>query len=376
MSHIQVNLNKMKNHESDLPRVWLLLGDKLGDNTQVRIIAEALGLPYEIKRIVPRKKYIFGKPRFRPTLRHLDMDRSDILKPPWPELVMTIGRRPAMAALWVKRQSKGVTKVVLIGRPRRGIRNYALVIVPPQYIVPKWDNIISLDYPLVRRDQKEIEKHVCEWRDKLQTMTRPITAVFVGGPTKPFLFDEHVARDISRQVTRFCCEGSIFVVTSRRTPKEVADALQDSLNGRALFYRWGDPESGNPYIALLGSADRFVVTGDSISMMTEVACVGKPLFIYPLPSKTDTYSHLRKYVDDILSSNRKTGERRFIYDLIEKYLYRPGYFGYMRDITIVHDKFIRAGYAAVLGDDIKGSAGKLEQDLGTVVQRLRVLMEC
>src|SRR5688572_20272964 len=36
------------------PRIWLVLGDKAGDNAQVRIVAETLGWPYAIKQLTFR----------------------------------------------------------------------------------------------------------------------------------------------------------------------------------------------------------------------------------------------------------------------------------------------------------------------------------
>ena len=33
------------------PRIWLLVGDKLGDNAQLEVIADALGLPVERKEL-------------------------------------------------------------------------------------------------------------------------------------------------------------------------------------------------------------------------------------------------------------------------------------------------------------------------------------
>ncbi len=364
----------MVDSDSRKPRIWLILGDKLGDNAQAMIIADALGLPYEIKRVIPKEKYILGKPRFRPTLQHLDMERSDILSPPWPDLVITIGRRPAMAALWVRKQSKGNTKVALIGRPRYGADNYALVIVPPQYIVPVRENIITLDYPLIRKDQHVIEKEVSEWRDVIQSMQRPITAVFIGGPTKPFVLNRHVARDIAEQVIVHGGGGSAFIVTSRRTPKEVLDELQRYSSGRVFFYRWGDDKSRNPYDALLGAADRFVVTGDSISMMAEVAYLGKPLFIYQLPIKHKAYLWVKKYFHTILLAGSNGPGNRTVLDSIKKYFYLSGYFGYMRDITIVHDKLIEHGYATVWGTECSCAPGKLRLDLSNVVKRLRSLL--
>ena len=43
------------------PRIWLVIGDKLGDNAQIDMIAAALDLPYTIKRVLPKDKYILGK---------------------------------------------------------------------------------------------------------------------------------------------------------------------------------------------------------------------------------------------------------------------------------------------------------------------------
>ena len=88
-------------------RIWLVIGDKPGDNAQVEIIAEALGLPFEIRRVLPKEHYVLGKPPFKVSLYHLDLQRSDKLEPPWPDLILTIGRRPAMAALWIQQQSGG-----------------------------------------------------------------------------------------------------------------------------------------------------------------------------------------------------------------------------------------------------------------------------
>src|SRR5690606_41912852 len=78
------------------PRVWLLLGDKPGDNAQVEAVADALGWPCERRVLQWRPPYATKKPRFRVTLDHVDRARSAPLEPPWPDLVLTIGRRPSM----------------------------------------------------------------------------------------------------------------------------------------------------------------------------------------------------------------------------------------------------------------------------------------
>src|SRR6186713_2884776 len=99
----------------DPPRTWLLLGDKRGDNAQVEAIAQALGWPCERKRLQMREPWTVAKPRVKASLHHIDLDRSEPLAPPWPDLVLTIGRRPSMAALWVAEQARRCTRLVLVG---------------------------------------------------------------------------------------------------------------------------------------------------------------------------------------------------------------------------------------------------------------------
>jgi len=75
------------------PNVWLLIGDKLGDNAQARMLADALGWPYQVRQVFPQPEWVLGKPRFVPGLHHLDPERSASLEPPWPDIVITVGRR-------------------------------------------------------------------------------------------------------------------------------------------------------------------------------------------------------------------------------------------------------------------------------------------
>ncbi|MGH6886369.1 MAG: ELM1/GtrOC1 family putative glycosyltransferase, partial [Geminicoccales bacterium] len=82
------------------PRVWLLLGDKRGDNAQVHAIEQALGWRCERKHLEIQEPWTVAKPRVEASLYHVDLARSDPLEPPWPDLVITIGRRPSMVALW------------------------------------------------------------------------------------------------------------------------------------------------------------------------------------------------------------------------------------------------------------------------------------
>jgi hypothetical protein len=339
--------------------IWLVTGDKPGDNAQLLAIAEALGWPYEVRRMIPRKEYVYGKPDFKPSLYHLDMEKSDPLVPPWPDLVLTVGRRPSMAAQWIRKQSGGKTRVVLLGRPRKMLAAFALVIITGQFLMPKRDNILSLDLPLMRVDADKIEKAVKVWQPSFQAMKQPVTALLIGGPTKPYRMDEAVIGTLLQQARKQPGNGSLFISTSRRTPEAVVDYLRQHKPPDSTLYCWQPEDSNNPYLALLGLADYFVVTGDSVSMMVEIARLGKPLAIYPLPEQGGAIVHaVRQAVMAVRRSMR----------------YLPGgYFGYIRDLGLAHRYLLDNRLASNAGEPFISPGGAMEDQLAQVVARIKQL---
>jgi mitochondrial fission protein ELM1 len=354
------------------PRIWLLLGDKAGDNAQVRIIADALGWPYEVKDLVFRARYVKGKPLFRTSLHHVDRTRSSPLEPPWPDLILTVGRRPLMAALWVKAQAKGGTRLVVVGRPKGFLDRFDLVIAPPQFHLPCRANVLRLDLPLMRVDAAAVAAAAEAWRDRLAAMPRPLVALLVGGPTRPYVFDAAVARDLIEQCRKAAAAegGSLYVTTSRRTPPAVVEALAAALPTGARLYRW-DAGGDNPYHALLGLADRLVVTGDSISMMVEVARLGKPLAIFALPA-TGRWLRLRGALGQRLAALGH-GPAGLLASLADG-LYRLRIAKYARDLPEIHRRLYARGLAVPLGQPFQPPQTRPSDDLARAVERVRALM--
>ena len=325
------------------PAVWAVLGDKLGDNAQVRTVAAALPWAVVEKPQVFWPPFRRGKPWFLASRYHIDKKRSAPLVPPWPDLVLTVGRRPAMAALWIRRQSAGRTRVAIFGPPKGYEREFDLVVVPAQYKIPDSPRILRLELPLIPVNFAAVEAARATWAARLASLPRPITAVLVGGATQPFVFDAAVARRmVDEIVEQTDGAGSVYVTTSRRTQTEATDALAGALPGNAQLFRWqadARPED-NPYLGLLAHADRFVVTGDSVSMLVEVARLGKPLAIFPLPGHGFAL--------------RRDGEEKG------------------RDITAIHRVLMARGAAVLLGTDwlAPRPLDRALSGLDTVVARL------
>ena len=359
------------------PRTWLLLGDKRGDNGQVEIVEKALGWVCERKSISVREPYIVGKPKVAASLHHIDLSRSDPLEPPWPDLIITIGRRPSMAALWIREQSKGHTKIVLLGKPSGRLESFDLVIPSAEARLPPLPNVLPITLPLMRMNEAAITAAVVAWKPRLAGLPRPLIAFLVGGPTKPFAFDATVAHRLLDAVGKMAADtgGTPYITTSRRTPPAVVDALRARLPTGAHLFQWTPGATENPYLGLLGLADGFVVTGDSISMMVEVARLRKPLAIFELPLDRlgllgQPHRSLARFLFAPVAGSLKDRLRR----QLTKAAYYSGFIRQTRDFKAFHELLIGRGLAVRFGDDLRPPEGEVPDDLPMVVARIKALM--
>jgi mitochondrial fission protein ELM1 len=358
------------------PRVWLVLGDKEGDNAQVRAIERALGWACEHRHVQMREPWVIGKPRVEPSLHHIDPARSDALEPPWPDLVITIGRRPSMVALWIAEQSGGHTRLVLVGKPSGMMRRFDLVIASAEISLPPFDNVVPIALPLMGVEESRIAAAVTVWRERLAKLPRPLVAFLIGGATRPFVFDEPVTGRLIELASRIAdAGGTPYFSTSRRTSPATVDALRAGLPAAARLYRWTPGDRDNPYLGLLGLADGFVVTSDSISMLVEVIRRRRPLGILELrPRGLGRIAPLWHTLIRRLSPPGTAPERHTLGKRIARCLHGLGFFNGTRDIPGFCRLLYARGFAVPAGAPLLPPRGEVPDDLGQVVACIRALM--
>jgi uncharacterized protein len=144
-------------------------------------------------------------------------------------------------------------------------------------------------------------------------------------------------------------------------PAAVA-ALASALPQETPFFRWMPDAEENPYLGLLAHADRFIVTGDSISMMVEVARLGKPLAIAALPYRNRTAGLLHRWV------NARTG--------VPARLRAAGITRGSRDLSAMHRVLYERGLAAPLDGGFPPQPDdRLEDELPQVAAAVRALLQ-
>jgi hypothetical protein len=261
--------------------VWCLLGAKAGDNTQVLALADELGYGYEEKQIRARPWELLVHLGAGPTLAGIDREASSELLPPWPDLVISAGRRNEAVARWIRQQSGGRAALVHMGRPWAALDEWDLLVTTPQYFLPRQDNVLHNSLPLHRLSRAKLQADGESLRPRLAGLPRPWIALLVGGDSGRFVLTTAKGERLGSLANQLAaaCGGSLLVTDSPRTPVPAADALQAQLTVPNFCYRWGSGD-GNPYRGLLALADAFVVTGESMSMLGEAAAMGRPLYIF------------------------------------------------------------------------------------------------
>lgn len=256
------------------PVIWALLGDKTGDNNQLRALAELIGLPFEAKQLSYNLLRAVPPRLLGTSLLSLTSEARRQLRPPWPDLVIAIGRRSVATARWLKKRHGA--KLVLMGHPRVDPRHFDLVITTRQYPVPRHDNVILLPMSMSRLGERPATNQ--SEATLLDALPRPHLVLALGGPTKYWELDAMVVGqavdDLLARAKRL--GGTLLAIGSRRTPAEVVATVRDKVGERLIE---------NPAIrfaTLLHDADEIFVTADSISMLSEAIQTGKPIGMVPI----------------------------------------------------------------------------------------------
>ena len=281
-----------------------------------------------------------------------------------------------MAALWVNEQAGGRTRLVLVGKPSGKAERFDLVITSAENQMPPLANLLPITLPLMRVDPAVIEAAAAAWVPRFATLPRPLVGFLIGGPTGPFVYDDGVVRRLLERVAAVAAaDGTPYLTTSRRTPAAVVAALTEGLPAAARMFRWHEEAEDNPYLGLLALADGFVVTGDSISMMVEVARLRRPLAIFELPtSAAGSLDRLRRALASLVFGSAAKAPADSWRRRLALALYDLGVIGYTRDFEAFHAMLFEHGLAVPAGRPLAPPSGEVPDDLGRVVARIRALM--
>ena len=364
--------------------VWVLDDGKPGHTTQSVGLAEALGWPYEIKKLAFTPLAGFGtvlRSSLGATLLGVDRGRSDELRAPWPDVAIATGWRSAPVTRWIGEQSRGHTRTIQLGREGGRIAEvYDAVVACKYFRLPPHPRRIDTTAPLNRVSAISLARAREQSPDLFAGAARPRVALLMGGSSRRHSLGSGLARRIGAAVRALAEEagGSVFAVTSRRTGEAATDALIEGLGANGRIDRWRDDRRDNPYLAALALADLIVATGESESMLAEAVSCGKPVYIYPVPEKPPgLWARLEEavvgYAYAALRNRRGTlrpqrGLQRLCARLITRGLIQP-----RRNLELLHEDLIGRGLAHAFGAPLETGDRPRLDEARDVAAKIRAL---
>lgn len=274
------------------PICWVLSDGKAGMENQCLGLAEAVGATPVVKRIHLKTPWRQLSPYLPLSLDHGLTPDSDALAPPWPDLLITSGRQAVGAALAIRRRSGGRTFCVHIQNPGVPFGWLDLVVMPAhdRKVGP---NVMESLGALHRVTAARLAAEAAAFAPELDHLPRPRVAVLVGGSNGVYQLTPAVTAQLADRLATLARQGiGLMVTPSRRTGPENEAVLRQHLQGLPAVV-W-DGAGANPYFGYLGLADAVLCTGDSVSMVSEAASTGKPVYVIALEGKSAKFDRFHQ----------------------------------------------------------------------------------
>lgn len=237
-----------------------------------------------------------------------------------PALIVTCGRRSARIAAALRQVSRAAVRgcgdrhrvahevvAIHVQDPRMALRYFDAVVVSAHDAIAQvreshahGDRIWVVSgalHDFTSRHLNVIRKtSAADFPVRFAALPRPWVAVALGGSTRRFRFDRAQASAWGERLAALLAreQGSVLVTSSRRMNPAAWKALRAGferatrrhLGGVAEQRAWWHAAHAedasaqvNPYPGMLAWADAWVVSGDSVSMVSEALATGRPVAV-------------------------------------------------------------------------------------------------
>jgi uncharacterized protein len=313
----------MTENNKTKPLIWVLIDKRTGNDNQAIALADSLGFEYKMK-LVEYNSFV-KLPNYFLSLWPAHVKKSILLKlksEQLPDFIISCGRRTAALALYLRKISDRKTKIIQIMRPDIDPKECEIIILPQHdYFNCTLPNVVRIIGAL-NNMQAKISDANKELKNSYPGLDRFIS-VIVGGSNKNWQFSEKNAHSFVEILQNISDNHSIplFFTFSRRTPDKVKEIIKAKFGSPNIIY---DPiDKGiNPYPGIIGSAEYIISTADSISMCSEAASTGTPVYVFcPENFYLKKHRFFIQQLVDLGVIKRLESSTKFV----EKYDYKPLY---------------------------------------------------
>ncbi|MBI4352368.1 MAG: mitochondrial fission ELM1 family protein [Candidatus Omnitrophica bacterium] len=227
------------------------------------------------------------------------------------DVVLSCGSSLLAAHLYAKEEN-AAKSIVLMKPGSLSCGRFEAVVVPWHDRMRQKKNVFVTRGALSFVDQKEIQEQACRWSSRmaLSSHSRKI-GLLIGGETRKTQWNKTIFGEWVKKWIHSARHAETFflVTSSRRTPVWAEELLKQTFQGKAycpFLVIANEKNLPGAVPAILGLSDILIVSGESLSMVSEAIASGKPVFVFT-PTSHKMKPKYRRFL------NRMTEDRAVVW---------------------------------------------------------------
>ena len=223
------------------------------------------------------------------------------------DFVVSCGSSTAAVNVFMARENNAKNIVVMKPGIAMWPGKFSLAIIPEHDNPPRRKNVIATAVAPNLIDEETLKSQGEKLKNRINLRSDKVISLFVGGDNPEFLLTKERMDSVVDNLMKFSdsANAELIVTTSRRTSREVEGALKERLkdNPRCKSLVIANENNLDEAVAgMLNLGKVAVVSGESVSMVSEAISSGKKVVVFRLAKKKDGptkhESALKKLEDD------------------------------------------------------------------------------
>ena len=200
-------------------------------------------------------------------------------------IVISCGRKSVIPSIYLKNKFKNKIMNIHIQDPKVSFKNFDYIVVP-EHDGLDGKNVLKSKGAIHYLRNEELNENINYLKPQINK--EKIVSLIVGGPNKYYDYNDYIIQEIFLKISKnFLKEGyQLIFIPSMRTPKKIIDLAKNYFDNDQIIITNVDKKA---YLSSLKLSDHIVVTCDSISMISEAAMTGKPIYVAQMTPNRKNY---------------------------------------------------------------------------------------
>ena len=254
---------------------------KCGHLSQITGVVNAIANKLKLNNISTKITYFKAEPSLFSFLPPTKANQEKIKLLPKPQIIIAIGRRTLASSLFAKKYFKDA-KLIYLMPPGKVHSLIDLCFYHAYKKPPKGNNVV----PILTAPHN-IQTSYNNSNEILSNLQKPFDVFMIGGNAKNITLSNKACAELVEiaQSMQKQNNSTLLISTSRRTKKQQVDYLSSLLQPliaqkKCILWRHGVDNTPNPYHIFLNNANNVVITGESVSMMSEACSLPENVGVY------------------------------------------------------------------------------------------------